>query len=245
LQRRKERATKGLFLAEGVRVAEELARAPLDLHFAVVSPTLEDAPRGRALLALLHKRTRVHQVTDLALRRLAATEQPQGVLVVARVPIATLAQIPVEMVCRVLICDAVQDPGNLGTLIRSADAFGLAGVVVLPGSVDVWNAKVVRAAAGSSFHLPIIGTTLEELAAWLRRHDFQTWGAAAAGEPYRPAQTPARVALVVGNEGAGLRPETQTLIDRTVRIEMPGRAESLNVGVAASILMYLLSERSA
>jgi TrmH family RNA methyltransferase len=244
LQRRKERATRGLFLAEGVRVAEELAHSKIDLKFALASPALEDTPRGRDLLAILRKRTAVHELADPALRRLAATEQPQGVLVVASEPAASLAQIRIETASRVLVCDAVQDPGNLGTLIRSADAFGAAGVILLPGCVDAWNAKVVRAAAGSSFHLPVVSAQLDELVTWLRVHGFQIWGGAAHGEPYDAARTPARVALIVGNEGAGLRPETQALVDQAVRIEMPGRAESLNVGVAASILLYLLSQRN-
>ena len=244
LRRRKERVTRRLFLAEGVRVAEDLVSAPIDLSFAVVSPTLEDTTRGQALMAVLRERVPVHQITDAALRKLAATEQPQGVLVVAHEPTTTLGQINIERVCRILVCDAVQDPGNLGTLIRSAAAFALAGVVLLPGSVDPWNAKVVRSAAGASFHLPLVSVSARELADWLHQHHFQAWGADAQGEPFDPALAPERVALVVGNEGAGLRAETQPLIDRTVQIEMPGHTESLNVGVAAGILMYLLSERS-
>jgi TrmH family RNA methyltransferase len=241
LKQRKTRETQGLFLAEGVRVAEELAASDIDLEFALVSTTLGDTPRGHTLQSVLSKRTAVHVLRDDELKAAAATENAQGVLAVARVPRHTLDSLAVPAPARVLICDGVQDPGNLGTLIRSADAFAFHAVLLLPGSVDAWNPKVVRAAAGSSFHLPIVTGTFEQLPSWLRAQEFYTLGAAADGVPFERSQVRARTSLVVGNEGAGLRAETQALVDRSVRIDMPGPAESLNVGVAAGILMYLLT----
>jgi TrmH family RNA methyltransferase len=224
-----------------VRVAEELVRSDIDLRFAVVATTLEDTPRGKDLQSLLATRTTVHRIEERALRAAAATENPQGVLVVARAPQARLDDASLNSTSRVLVCDGVQDPGNLGTLIRVADAFAAAAVILLPGSVDAWNPKVVRSAAGSSFHLPIIAAEVSELSEWLRTHAFHTLGADIEGEPLEESNLVPPVALVVGNEGAGLRAETRPLLDRLVRIDTPGHAESLNVAVAAGILMYRIT----
>jgi TrmH family RNA methyltransferase len=241
LQRRKARESQGFFLAEGVRVAEALVRTGIALELAIVSTTLEDTPRGRQLQDALAARVSLRIVPERVVRASAATENPQGVLVVARAPVALLADVRVNTHSRLLVCDAVQDPGNLGTLIRVADAFAAAAVILLPGTVDAWNPKVVRSAAGSSFHLPLVSASVADLSAWLRQHRFLTLGAAPGGAALEPESLPARAALIVGNEGAGLSEETQALVDRMVRIDMPGHAESLNVAVAAGILLYLLA----
>jgi RNA methyltransferase, TrmH family len=241
LRQRKARETKGLFLAEGVRVVEELLRSGIDLDFAAVSTSFEDNERGSRLRRALEERCAVHELSDRELNAQSATEQPQGVLVVARVPSSELRDIQAVERSAVLVIDAVQDPGNLGTLIRTADAFALTFIAVLPGSVDPWNTKVVRASAGSTFHLPIIQTGGDSLFEWLRAHGHEVWGTDLNGTDVSGIAPPERVALVVGNEGAGLRHETRAQVDRTVSIGMRGRAESLNVAVAAGILMYLIT----
>jgi TrmH family RNA methyltransferase len=241
LQQRKARETKGLFLAEGVRVVEELLRSNIDLDFAAISTSLEDSERGVHLRRALNERCAVHELSDRDLNAQSATEQPQGVLVVARVPVHQLEDIQLGERSAVLVIDAVQDPGNLGTLIRTADAFAATCIAVLPGSVDPWNAKVVRASAGSTFHLPIVQTGGDSLFEWLHLHKHEVWGADLQGEDVSAIARPDRVALAVGNEGAGLRVETRARVDRTVSIGMAGRAESLNVAVAAGILMYLIT----
>lgn len=241
LHRRKARESERLFLAEGVRVAEELAASTIDLVFSVVSTALEDTPRGRALADALGRRAAVHRVTDAALRQLAATDTPQGVLAVARIPESSLEEV-VARPGHVLVADAVQDPGNLGTLVRIADAFAASGVVLLPGTVDGWNPKVVRASAGSSFHLPIVESSLDALLASSRQAGIRMVGADAGGVSIDTVEI-GRTALVVGNEGAGLTPATRDALDQTVSIVMPGNAESLNVGVAAGILFYLITVR--
>src|SRR5687767_2544895 len=158
LHRRKVREAEGLFLAEGVRVAEELVAARYDLRLVVVSTSLGDNPRGSALRERLLQRTTIHEVEEHQLQKLAATEQPQGILIIARMPAADLGSVRIADSSLVLIADAVQDPGNLGTLVRIADAFAATAVITLPGTVDTWNPKVVRASAGSAFHLPIISS---------------------------------------------------------------------------------------
>jgi TrmH family RNA methyltransferase len=135
--------------------------------------------------------------------------------------------------------DAVQDPGNFGTLVRSAEALGAAGVIALPGTVDPWNPKAVRAAVGSTFRLPVVGSSWETAAEWLRREGFGILGADAGGGPV-PASV-RRAALVVGNEGAGLSAAVRAGMDGLVGIPLRGRAESLNVAAAAAILLYELT----
>ena len=241
LQQRKSRETKGLFLAEGVRVVEELLRSGIDLDFAIVSTSLEDNDRGARLRRALAERCAVHHTSDRDLNEQSATEQPQGVLVVARVPEVELNGLRPQERSAVLVIDGVQDPGNLGTLMRIADAFSATMVALLPGTVDPWNAKVVRASAGSAFHLPIVQTGVDSLSEWLRTHKFELWGADMEGADAGRLTPPQRIALAVGNEGAGLSAELSNLVDRTVAIPISGRAESLNVAVAAGILMYLLT----
>src|SRR6185437_5022148 len=152
-------------------------------------------------------------------------------------PARSLATVPLGPRSRVLVLDAVQDPGNAGTMLRTAAALGTTATVALTGTVDLWNAKVVRSAMGAHFTHPAIMTTWEEFDAWREAEGFSLWGADAHGEELAGAvhSAPSRLALAVGNEGAGLSAETRARAVRTVAL--PARAmESLNVAVAAGIL---------
>lgn len=241
LKARSGREKHTAFAVDGIRVVEELLAAGLDLKFAVVSPTLEDSARGRTLLENLGARTAVRTVTDRELRELAETETPQGVIAVARIPSAELDAVKPAAGALALVLDAVQDPGNLGTLIRTADAFAAACVIALPGTVDYWNPKVVRAAAGSAFRVPLVSAKDDQAWQWLADHGFAICGADMDGTDVRELGLSGRIALVAGNEGSGLRRETRSRVTRTVAIPMPGRAESLNVAVATGILLYELN----
>lgn len=244
LRRRKFREQNRLFLAEGVRVVEELATSRFDLHLAVVAPSIEDSRRGRELLEKLAARVRTERTGASDLARLAATDSPQDVLVVAAIPDGNPDAVQFGDRATMLVLDAVQDPGNFGTLVRSADAFGVAAVISLPGTVDAWNPKAVRAGAGSSFRVPILEMTTADAASWLRGRGFVIRGADTAGEPLESLPAVRRCALVVGNEGAGLSHEARAAVDTLVSVPISGRAESLNVGVAAGILLYLLTREN-
>ncbi len=241
LRRRKIREAERLFLAEGVRVVEALLDAGIDLRLALVAPSLEDTPRGRALADRLAARAELRRLDPRGLEALAATESPQGVLVVASMPEVELEAMDVDGPGVVVALDGIQDPGNFGVVVRSADAFGALFVAALPGTVDPWNAKAVRAAAGSSFHLPMVQAGTGELVAWLRERGFTIYGADAAGTSAESIPLAQRSALVFGNEGAGLGAETRAAIDELLAVPMRGAAESLNVGVAAGVLLYLLT----
>jgi TrmH family RNA methyltransferase len=243
LHRRKERAATGLFLAEGVRVVEDLLASDLELRLAVVSPTLEMSERGRALLQTLQQRTALRRTDDRTLAALVGTQTPQGLVAIVRVPRYELDELEIPAVAPLLILDGIQDPGNFGTLTRTADALGAAAVVTLPGTVDPWNAKSIRAAAGAAFRVPIVEAELEPLVDWLRRRDYTLYGADAAGDAADLLPLAERAALFLGNEGAGLNAATRDAMDRLLAVPIERHAESLNVAVAAGILLFLLSRR--
>jgi TrmH family RNA methyltransferase len=243
LKNRRGREKHGLFLAEGVRVVEDLLASRTDLQFALVTTTLGDTERGRNVLDALQRATEVRQLTERELNDVAETETPQGVLVVAHIREAKLKDVRLDSDAVLLVLDAVQDPGNLGTLIRSADAFGVAAVIALPGTTDYWSSKVVRATVGAAFRMPLISATDDETWAWLTRNDVAICGADMAGEPVASLHVNGRVAVVVGNEGAGLREQTHQHLTRLIAIPMRGHAESLNVAVAAGILLYEFTRR--
>ncbi|MBW3573216.1 MAG: RNA methyltransferase [Gemmatimonadetes bacterium] len=224
-----------------MRAVEDLAASALPLHLAAAVSTLGDTPRGRALLEVLaRKGVPVHEAGERELAELADTETPQGILAVARIPSAGLDDLAVDAdPAVILVLDAVQDPGNFGTLARTAEALGAAGVVALPGTVDAWNPKAVRAAMGSTFRLPVASVDWDALAPWLSSRGLATLAAAAGGEPL-PEPRPRRAALVLGNEGAGIGDQTRARADRVVGIPLRGRAESLNVAAAGAILLYEL-----
>lgn len=244
LQRRKSREREGLFLAEGVRVVEELLESDIVLLHVVVSPSLEDSVRGRALLERAAQRTTVLRTSDAELRRLAGTGTPQWVLAVAAIPQRAWTDITLSARAVILVIDAVQDPGNLGTLIRAADAFAAAGMIALEGTVDCWNPKVVRAAAGSLFRTPVVYANATDAAAWLTANHVVAYAADAGGTNIDTVVPALRSALVVGNEGAGLSAAARTLARESIAIRMPGRAESLNVAVAAGILLYAFTRKN-
>jgi TrmH family RNA methyltransferase len=243
LSRRRERERQGLFIAEGVRVAEEFLAAGIDLQLALLAPSLEDTARGKHLARTLGRHDAVRHVSDHALERLAATESPQGVLLAGRIP---RQQWPHAFASNavVLVLDAVQDPGNFGTLARTAAAFGVAALIALEGTVDPWNPKAVRAAAGASFRIPILPAQPDRAFTFLREHGFRILAADAHGEELSvPAA--GRNALIVGNEGAGLSAAARAAADAVVSVPTPGPVESLNVGTAAGILLYLLTRERA
>jgi TrmH family RNA methyltransferase len=233
-----------LFVAEGVRAAEELIASSLDVRGALLAPAdgLPDA-RLDALRASLEARAvAVEEVSAADFRTAAETESPQGVLAIAAVPARSLDALLPTANRPVLLLDGLQDPGNVGTIVRTAAAFDAAGTLALPGTVDLWNAKVVRSAMGALFNYPALSCTWDAFDAFQSRHALALWGADARGRALdRGAARPPRLALVVGNEGAGLSAEARARATELVALPISGRVESLNAAVAAGILLYELT----
>ncbi|GBD33597.1 23S rRNA (adenosine(1067)-2'-O)-methyltransferase [bacterium HR33] len=239
LQQRKTRRRRGLAVAEGIRLVEEALAAGVEFRGVLVSPAAERSARGAALLRALGDRAiPMQEVTDRTLEELADTETPQGVIAVVEPKRFGIAEIRAEPGCPVLVLDAVQDPGNVGTLLRTAFALGCSGAILLAGTADPANPKVLRAAMGATFRLPVATAEVGELKAWLRERGVALWAAAAEGKPLFRLEAPELLALAVGNEGAGLRPEVGSLASEWVSVPLARGAESLNVAVAAGIILY-------
>jgi TrmH family RNA methyltransferase len=158
---------------------------------------------------------------------------------IAETPLRSLESLPASGPLRLLLLDAVQDPGNVGTIIRTAAALGAHATIALPRSVDVWNAKVVRSAMGAHFHHPAFHATWEDVQAFLVRTSTPLWAADADGVTITD-RGPARLALAVGNEGGGLSPAIRAAADRVISLPITTMVESLNVAVATGILLYEL-----
>ena len=242
LRRRKARERERLFVAEGVRAVEELLRSPLTIRGALVAPQLGDAPRGAALgERLVGESVAVQEVTAAEFGSAAETESPQGVIAIAEVPDRSFASVPADWRGVVLVLDAVQDPGNVGTIVRTAAALGAVATVAMPGTVDLWNAKVVRSGMGAHFRHLAFGSTWEELDRFRSGSGVVTFGADAAGNDL-PRPLPARTLLLVGNEGAGLSGQGRERADQLVALRIAPDVESLNVAVATGILLHLLRQ---
>ena len=241
LQRRKARDRNALFVAEGVRAVEALASSSLRIIGALTSPELATNARGaRARDALIARGVEVATVTKSEFESAAETETPQGILAIGASPTHTLDQHADTEPLRVLVLDAVQDPGNVGTLIRTAAGLGVTATVALPGTVDLWNAKVVRSAMGAHFLHPAFHCTWDELRLFLEQSRVPLWAADVRGTPASRGTAPRRLALAVGNEGSGLSSHVQAAATQSVSLPLSGGVESLNVAVAAGILLYEL-----
>ena len=252
LQRRKARGRRGLALMEGVRLVEDALAAGLRFRGAVVAPDLERTARGTALVAELGRHAvPVEQATARVFASLADTETPQGIIAVVEPRAWTLADIAwsggggggLGGGGAALVIDAVQGPGNVGTLIRTAHALGAAGTVVLRGTADPTSPKALRAAMGATFRHLVVSLDDAAFIAWARKHAVTLWAAAADGTPLHRALGTGSgnggpIAVIVGNEGAGIRPQLNAVAAQRVAIPLAQGAESLNVAVAAGILLY-------
>ena len=190
------------------------------------------APGGRAITT-----APTFVLGEGVIERVASTERPQPNMAIVRMPAPERVLDSAELV---VVADELNDPGNLGTILRSAEAAGVDVVVLTPGSVDPYNPKVVRASAGALFHVPVVAASLDEV----RRAGLRLMGTSShRGARHVDADWSGRLAIVVGSEAHGLSDDSP--VDDWVRIEHRGRAESLNVAMAATVLVFTASERRA
>ncbi|HXL08426.1 MAG TPA: RNA methyltransferase [Gemmatimonadales bacterium] len=246
LQRRKARGRRGLALIEGVRLVEEALAAGLPFQGALVAPDLARTARGVELVAELERHAvPVEEIGARTFAQLADTETPQGIIAVIEPRRWAAAEFAPRPGAVALVIDGVQDPGNVGTLIRTAHALGAAGTVVLRGTADPTSPKALRAAMGATFRHPVVPLDDAGFIAWARKLTVTLWAAAADGVPLHRAMGKEEggrgdgpIAVIVGNEGAGIRPQLNALAAQRVAIPLAQGAESLNVAVAAGILLY-------
>ena len=173
-----------------------------------------------------------------------ATEQPQGIAALVHPPAFSEGMLFREATPLILVLAGLQDPGNVGTLLRSAEAFAVSGVLLLPGTASPWNPKALRASAGSAFRVPAIAATEYEAIALMARHKVSAIAAVARnGTAIHEALLAEACALVIGNEGAGLSDSLIAAAAHRITIPMPGDVESLNAAVAGSLLLYEASRQ--
>ena len=231
-----------MFVLEGVRLVADALDHGGSFELVLYAPDqLDDTPAGRELRSRVQQLPASYAATPQALAAAADTVHPQGVVALARWP-----RIEPERPGIILVLDAIQDPGNLGTLLRSAEAVGVAQVLCVSGTVDAYSPKVVRAAMGAHMRLPLEqDLSWDETAQRLLLVDHVYAAEAGASMPYYAADWRQPSALIVGNEAHGLGEEAQTHATRLIGIPMKGRAESLNVAMAGSVILFeALRQRS-
>lgn len=233
LHRRSARHGERLFLVEGVRLLEEALQAGVALTLVLyVAERLQETPRGAALLARLAGHPAAFAATPQVLDRAAETVTPQGVVAAVALPELPPAAGPI------LILDQLRDPGNCGTILRTAEAAGAGLVLCAAGTVDPFSPKVVRAGMGAHFRLPLRADVgWAEIAGAVAGRQVLL-AEARGGRPYDAVDWRRPTALIVGGEAAGPSPEARRLATAAVSIPMAGAAESLNAAVAAGILLF-------
>jgi RNA methyltransferase, TrmH family len=258
---RRGREAEGQVLLEGPRVISTALERGATITFALRPAGDLAASPGPIIEQLARAGVEVDEVSQDLFEEFADTETPQGILAVARRPVAPFppGEGGPEPGFRCLVLDGIQDPGNVGTLVRSAAALGVASVVALDGTADPWGPRAIRASAGAAFSLPIHSTRWESLADWLDRfgvrlfiadgagRDVREWlkggtraGVGETGSPVGILEHP--WALLVGSEGAGARMEAREKAEECLAIPVTRGVESLNVAAAAAILLWALGE---
>jgi TrmH family RNA methyltransferase len=233
--RKGEKTGTGLVAIEGMHLVEEALRSGLRLSAVFV--------RSSSLNLLNQLRIS----DDIEILELPAdlfesavtTESPQGIAALAEAPAFTFENILAAPQPLIVVSTGLQDPGNLGTVIRSAEAFGATGLIALPGTVSIWNPKTLRASSGSAFRLPIVPANSKELLQALRASGIRALATTVnGGAPAQQVDLSQPTALFIGNEGSGLSAELIRECDGSITIPCPGPVESLNAAIATSILLY-------
>lgn len=227
--RRAFRREEGAFAAEGPKLLAEALRWGGELEAVICAPGVElpELPEG----------TRVAEVSDSLLASVADTQSPQGIVFICK---GKALSVPGRLTGgRYLLLDGVQDPGNVGTIWRTADAFGTDGLLLCEGCADPWNPKTVRATMGAVFRLPVYECALETAAERLAAAGLPLYAAALRDDTADVRELDlGRCAVAIGSEGRGVSQRTLELCERTVKIPMSPRCESLNAAVAAAVVLW-------
>ncbi len=227
-------------VVEGVRMIEDVLTSGVSVEVILYDPMAMTGPRAVAVLDRARQQgVRLVTATARVVAACSQVETAQGIIAVVAHPRAALSDVLASPQLTVVIVDRIQDPGNLGTIIRIADAAGASAVVSTTGSVDARNPKAVRATMGSLFHLPVASAPTPQLVAALQERHVRILLADPAGaSDYTQVDYRSPIAIVLGNEGEGPDALWRTASPTNVRIPLYGRADSLNVAVAAALLLY-------
>lgn len=231
---KKRRDERGLFIADGLRFVSEIPK-DLKIERMIFSESFAD----KNDISEYRKRSKCCIVSDRIFGDLSDTKNPQGIIAICHKTEHRLKDI-IKRNGFYVIAEEMNDPGNLGTIIRTAHAAGADGVILSRGSVDLYNPKVLRSTMGSVFRIPVIqNTNLEEAAEEMKKNGIRIYAAHLKGNKYHyDLSLKGGCAFMLGNEARGLSDKAVSLCDELVKIPMPGGAESLNASVAAAVLIY-------
>lgn len=233
LGRAKERREAGIFVVEGVRLVEEAVKGGWRFETVLYDESLSD--RGKSQVeSLKSKGIDVEEVSTDLMKLLSETETPQGILAILEITNLPIPDLPNF----ILIPDQIRDPGNLGTLLRSAAATGVQAVLLPPETTDAFAPKVLRAGMGAHFRVPIRETGWEEIQNVCKLSGLQVLVADMNGKSCWETDLRQPLALIVGGEAEGASEQARQLANEKISIPMAGNVESLNAGVAGSVLMF-------
>ena len=232
----KVRNEQGVFLLEGVKMYQEIPQEQLVKVY--VSETFADKQKEE--INRLKDRRKLEYLSDHVFQYVSDTKTPQGILCVVRQSTYCLEDILEAEDAHLLVLDNLQDPGNLGTILRTAEGAGVTGIIISKESVDIYNPKVIRSTMGSIYRVPFVYVEdLKEAIAKVKAHGIFTYAAHLDGKnSYDKEDYTKKTAFLIGNEGNGLRKEIADLADTWIRIPMQGQVESLNAAIATSVLMF-------
>ncbi|MBN1145856.1 MAG: RNA methyltransferase [Anaerolineales bacterium] len=243
LRERKARRESGAFLVEGIRHVGEAVEAGAALEAVFYAPDLLDSGFARSLIEKLSREgVDCIATTAQVFASLADKENPQGILAIVRQPERRLEDLaPANFTWGVALVTP-QDPGNLGAILRTIDAVGASGLLLLEQGVDAYHPSAVRASMGTLFWRPVVSASFAEFAAWARRNAYHVYGASAhAALNYHQVEAYDRPCiLLMGSERQGLTPEQAAACQQLVRLPMLGRATSLNLAVATGVMLYAM-----
>ena len=240
LYRKKDRVKNKSFIIEGIKIVEEAIDNSYPIKNIIYTDQLFKTNDGEEIFQKIKSLDNIIYVSQNIFKEISDTENPQGILATAMYEYNNIKEIEKIKKPFLLFLDGVQDPGNMGTIIRTADAFNIDGVIITDGCVDPYNPKVVRATMGSIFRVPLyyISNSVADLTE-LKNQNIKIYSTSLSGStPIYEIDFKEGFILSIGNESKGVSEEVFSLSDGLIKIPMPGMAESLNAGIAASIIMY-------
>lgn len=246
LKRKKGRTDEKAFLVEGFRASSEVIDSPCQIRLVFVEEeTMQTDDRIQGLVEEISHKAPVLITTSRVMESLSDTESPQGIVAAIEQPLEDIDQLLKRGRTTLLAAAGVSDPGNLGTIIRTTEAFDLQGLVSFPHTVDLFNPKTVRSTAGAIFHLPLAEVdSYEKGIRAMEAADFRLVGTKIKGGlALHRSNLQGPQVLFAGNEARGLPENLEASLDFTISIDMPGDMESLNVSVAMGIVMYEVSRQ--
>lgn len=245
LQQRKERDARGLFLVEGIHHVGEAVESGAQIDCLCYAPERLDSSFAFSLIQQQAARgIPCYQATSDVFSSLVEKENPQGILAVVHQRRVALADVSPHNLGWGVALVAPQDPGNVGSILRTIDAVGASGLLLLDSGVDAYHPTSVRASMGAIFWYPVVSASFAAFAAWTKQHAYHVLGTSARGPgDYATANYARPLVLLLGSEREGLSPEQAAICQQVVHLPMLGHASSLNLSVAAGVMLYAMLEK--